>query len=90
MNTECPQMIGRGLDGLHTAIHTKVPKFHFPTTTSAHELTLSTPLQVNIGDPLLVFFPDFDHCGGGFLTLIVHANGTVAEAGHEYVTFNLI
>jgi len=45
---------------------------------------------MNIRDPLLMFFPDFDHGGRGFLALVVDADGAVAEAGDEDVALDLV
>jgi hypothetical protein len=45
---------------------------------------------VHVCNPLLVFFPDFDHGGCGLLALVVDADCAVAEAGNEYVAFDLV
>jgi hypothetical protein len=45
---------------------------------------------MHVGDPLFVLFPDFDHGSGGFLTLVIHSNGTVTESGNKDVAFDLV
>jgi len=90
MDAECSQMVGRRLYGFYAAVHSYVPQLHLAATTSAYKLALSAALQVDIGDPLFVFFPDFDHSSGGLLPLIVYADGAITEACNEHISFDLI
>jgi hypothetical protein len=90
MHTESPQMVRCCQDRLHTLIHTDVPQFDLATATAAHEFALTTSLQMHVGDPLLVLFPDLDHGSCRLLPLVVDSNSTITETGHEDITLYLI
>lgn len=90
MHTHRPERIPRRLHRPDTLIHPDIPQLNFAIPTPGDQLTLPTALQVHIGDPLSVLLPALHHCGGGFLALVVDADGAVAEAGNEDVAFNLV
>lgn len=90
MNTQRLQVIRRSLDGLYALVHADIPQLDLTISATAYELTLAAALQVHVGNPLLMLFPDFDHRRGWLLTLIVNANGAVAEACSEDVAFHLV
>jgi hypothetical protein len=90
MNTESPQMVRCGHDRLHALVHANVPKFDLATAAAAHEFALTTSLQVHVGDPLLVLFPDLDHGSSGLLALVVNSNSTIAKTGYKDITLYLI
>jgi hypothetical protein len=84
------EIIRSGLDGLDRLVHANVPEFDFAVAAAADEFALAAALEVHVCDPLLVFFPDFDHGCCGLLALVVDADGAVAEAGDEDIAFDLI
>jgi hypothetical protein len=90
MNTESPQVVCCCHDRLHTLVHANVPKLDLATAAAAHEFALTTSLQVHVGDPLLVLFPDFDHGSGRLLALVVNSNRTIAKTGYKDITLYLI
>jgi hypothetical protein len=45
---------------------------------------------MNVGDPLLVLFPNLDHGGGGLLALIIHSYGTITKTSDKHVSLDLI
>jgi len=84
------EVIARGLDGLNAAVHANVPELDFAIAAPGDKLALSAALEVHVGDPLFVLFPNLDHGSGRLLALVIDAHGAVAEAGDEDVAFDLI
>ena len=80
---------GGGVDGVYALVHTHVPELDFTAAASAYELALAAALKVDVCDPLTMLFPDLDHCHGWFETLVVDADGAVAEAGDEDLALDL-
>lgn len=78
------------LNGFYTAVHSDIPELHFSAPAAAHQLPLTTALQMYVCDPLLVFFPNLYHGSCRLLALIVYTNGPVAEPSNEDVAFHLV
>lgn len=83
-------MISCGLYGSHTSIHANIPQFDFSTSTAADKLTLSAALQVNIGNPLLMLLPHFDHGTRRLLALIVNSHSSVTKTSNKHITLDLV
>jgi hypothetical protein len=90
VNTQRAQVVGCGHNCLYAPIHTNVPELDLTTPTATDELALAASLQMHIRNPLLVFFPYFDHGRGGLLALIVDANGTITKSSDKNVSFYLV
>lgn len=84
------EVVARRLDCLDALIHTDVPEFYFAVTTTGDELALTSTLQMDVRDPLLVLLPDLDHGCCRFLALVVNADGAIAKACDENVAFDLV
>lgn len=84
------EVVCRRFDGFDRLVHANVPEFDFAIAASGDELALSTALEVYVCDPLFMFFPHFDHCCCGFLSLIVDTDGAIAEPSYEDIPFDLV
>ncbi len=83
-------MVGCCLDCFYTAVHADVPELDFAAAAPADEFALSAALEVDVGDPLFVLFPDLDHGCGGLLALVVDADCSVAETSYKDIAFDLV
>lgn len=78
------------LNGLDTVVHADVPQFDLAIATCTDQLTLTTALEMDVSDPLLVLLPHFHHFALLLHALIVDAHCTVAEASGKHLTFDLV
>ena len=90
MHAQRPQRVPRGLHRGEGSLHPEIPEFDFSIAAARDQFPESPPLHVHVGDPLLVFAPDFDHGGCGSEPLVEDSDCPVAESGHKYVPRDLV
>ena len=85
--TEC--ILG-GIDSRKRIVHTEIPKADLTIATPRDELSEATTLHMDVGDPLLVLTPDFDHRCSRLQSLIKDTNGAITKASNKYVASHLV
>ena len=90
MDTQSPQCVLGGLDGVDRLVHSKVPKPHFAIAAPRDKFSYSASLHVHVRNPLLMLPPHLDHGSCWFQALIKDTHCTISETGNEYVPCNLI
>lgn len=90
VDAQCAQSVRSSLNSLYALVHAYVPQLDFTTSTAAHKLSLTATLQMYIGDPLLVLFPDLYHGGRRFLALVIHADRTITKTRNEHIALDLV
>ena len=79
-----------GTDRSDRVVVSKVPESDFAISGSGDEFSIAAALHVDVGDPLGVVAPEFDHGKGWLKTLIKYSNTAVTESSDEDVPGNLI
>lgn len=90
MHAQGPKRIFGGVNGGQRFVPPEIPESNLTVAAPGDELPDTTPLDMDICDPLLVLTPNFDHRGGGLQPLIENTDSTVAKASNEDVAGDLI
>lgn len=76
--------------GVYWIVHSEIPQSYLAVSTTWDELPHATTLHMYVCDPLLMITPDFDHCCGGFETLIEYTNCSVSKPSNKNIAGDLI
>lgn len=90
MDAQSPKGVLCCVDGGQGVVHTKIPESDLTVTATRDKFTQTATLHMNIGDPLLVFTPNFNHRSARLETLIEDTDRAITETSNEYVTSNLV
>ena len=90
MNAQGPQHVFRRRHGVQRGILADIPQFDLTVAASTDQFSQASSLHMNVGNPLLVFSPNFDHCHGGFQPLVEDPNRTIPIASDENIARDLV
>lgn len=90
MDAQGPQHVFRRGHGVKRGILADIPKFDLPVATPTNQFSQTSSLHVNVGNPLLMFSPYFDHCHGRFQPLVKDTDRTIPIATNENIAGDLV
>lgn len=90
VDAETTKSVSGRTDSLNAVVHSDIPELYLSAPATTDELALTTALQMDIRNPLLMLFPHPHHCCLRLLTLVIHSHRTVTEASNENISLNLI
>lgn len=90
MNAQGTESILGSINSRKRIVHTEVPKADLTIATTRDELSEATALHMNVGDPLLVLTPDFDHGCSRLQSLIKDTNSTITKASNKDIASHLV